>query len=321
MLNLNVIFRLVIIIIIILLIYLIIKRHYECNKYNHFDEIIKNIDNISIDNNIKLPMFTYWELINGASKPPDYIELCFETIKKHSKKYFNLHILNETTIFNYLPNLRKDINDLPITFKSDYIRIALLYEYGGMWMDADTIMMNDFEYLAKLLHNGIDFIGFGCSFTTCTGTMGYGKPSNGVIGSVKHGKLIGRYLRALNVKLNEYFAIEKNKRESFNYFDLGKYLIWEEYAKLMTIDPDYRYYHVPAEMDGTRNAVGKWITIDLIFVKPIEFKDKNKLILVMLANNTYCSKKYNWFCRLSRNDILKGKFVISDLFRLALKEN
>jgi hypothetical protein len=266
-------------------------------------------------------MWVYWELVNKAKSPPPYINLCMDIMKKNGSKYFIVIFLNERNIFEYIPDLRKDINDLPIALKTDYIRVKLLSLYGGLWVDADTILMNNLKTISEKLNNNIDYIGFGCTGSVCKDQEGYGRPSNGVIGSQKNGKLISRCLKALDHKLNEYYSIPKNKRKEFNYFDLGKMIIWSEYDKLIREDPDYKMYHVPSYSDGTRDANGKWIAKILIFKNDLKYSHRDKLMVVMLANSSYCGNdpEYNWFCKLSREQILNGDYFISGLFRDAMK--
>ena len=47
---------------------------------------------LNIENNI----WMYWENKKGATKFP-YLNLCFDTVKKHCNKSFNIHLLNETS--------------------------------------------------------------------------------------------------------------------------------------------------------------------------------------------------------------------------------
>ena len=330
------IFHLIIICAILLLMILFCYLNYNKNKNqninteNYVNLIKKNtFINSSEDNNIidintnKIYLFSYWEKINGATKIPEYIDLCFDTIKKNSNEHFNFILLNEKTIFDYIPDLRKDINELPIALKTDYIRVKLLYLYGGFWIDADTIMMNNFDKLyQKLTNDKYDFIGFGCTGAVCKKNAGYGRPSNGVMGSIKEGKMISLCLKKLNDKLDKYFAIPKTNRKSFDYFDLGKKIIWESYDTIMANDKQYVYYHIDSEYDGTRDENGKWIVPQLIFKNEIKYADINNLYVVMLANSWFCgdNKEYNWFCKLTKNDILTGNYMISKLFNLALKK-
>jgi len=307
--------------IVLLILVLIIRTEYEQKYYDGLinvneQEIIRE----GFTSNTKPYLWTYWELINGNTTPPDYVKLCFAIMKIKSNETFNLVILNEKNIFDYLPDLRKDINTLPIALKTDYIRVALLYRYGGFWIDADTIMMNNLRELIDKINDGYDYIGFGCTGKICKDNDGYGRPSNGVMGSPKGGILITRCLSKLNEKLDNYFKLEPKDRKQFNYFDLGKNIIWEEYDVLMKEDPNYKYYHVSSYEDGTRDIDGNWVAKEIIFNDVIKYKDIHKLKVVMLANSIYCGddKKYNWFCKLSSRKILEGDYFISKLFRMAI---
>jgi hypothetical protein len=319
--------------VIIILIVLVLLRifadcfEYKCpDKYAHYEGLINlehpdNYDNmIEGYQNDRVYLFSYWELIGGAQSPPHYIDLCFDTMRKNGAKHFNFVLLNEKNIFEYLPDLRQDINDLPIALKTDYIRIALLYRYGGIWMDADTIMVTDLADIAEMLKESrTDYVGFGCTGYVCRGQTGYNVPSNGVMGSVRHGRLIGRCLDNLNKKLDLYYKTPKDKRKELDYFELGKTIIWQELRNLKAEDPNYKYNHQDAEVDGTRDRNGHWIAKKIIFKDPIDM-DIDRLKIVMLVNSSFCGGDpvYNWFCRLSKNDILNGDYYISRLFRKAL---
>lgn len=270
--------------------------------------------------NPKPVMWVYWELRNGNISPPDYIQLCLEIIHKNGSKYFDVVMLNEKNIFDYIPDLRKDINDLPIALKTDYIRIKLLYMYGGLWIDADTILMNNLKDIAGKINSGVDFIGFGCTGAVCKDQEGFTRPSNGVIGSIKHGRLVERCLKELDNKLNDYYNTPIDKRKDFNYFDLGKTIIWNQYDKLIKEDPSYKSYHVPSYADGTRDVDGRWIAKNIIFKKNFKYSRLDELLVVMLVNSSYCGddSDYNWFCKLSREDILNGDYFITSLFKKAL---
>ena len=84
---------------------------------------------------------------------------------------------NEKTINYYLQDLRPDLDEkLSIPQKTDYYRYALLYKYGGIWLDFDTIVMQDLKPLYDNLEK-YDYIGSGCHSDHCKKT-GYPFPSN-----------------------------------------------------------------------------------------------------------------------------------------------
>ena len=95
--------------------------------------IIKTQNNVKklSDNEIKNMnhIWLYWETPPGKTRPT-YIDLCYDTIKKHCSKNFKVHLLDEKSVYTYLPKLRRDINNLRIPQKADYIRLALLKKWG-----------------------------------------------------------------------------------------------------------------------------------------------------------------------------------------------
>ena len=111
-------------------------------------------------------IWMYWENKSGKTKP-EYLKLCYQTIQKNCKNSFNINLLDEKTVYKYLPNLRKDLDEyLNIPQKTDYIRLALLYKYGGIWIDSDTIVIKDMKPLWDKTKK-YEFIGFGCTGYHC----------------------------------------------------------------------------------------------------------------------------------------------------------
>jgi hypothetical protein len=264
------------------------------------------------DNPEKPYLWVYWELKPGVSKPPDYISLCLK-IMKNKSYLFNFVLLDNHNIYDYLPDLRRDINNLPIALKTDYIRVALLYKYGGLWLDADTIVMSNLQPIIDLLNMNTDFIGFGCTGMICKNNQGYSKPSNGAMAAIKNSKLMKLSLDKLDKKLDE-----SRDFKDFKYFDLGKLILWDSIKELE--QNNYKYYHFDTNADGSRDKYGHWVAPDLIFNKNIEYDNPDKLLFIFLANSYYCGddKKYNWFCKLTEKEIISGDYYISKLFRKAL---
>ncbi len=87
-------------------------------------------------------IWMYWE-----GEQPEHIRLCIESVKKR-KGNLNFYLLNSTTIKDFLPNLRPEWHQLRRSaHKADYIRIRLVYEYGGMWIDCDMVALAEISPL------------------------------------------------------------------------------------------------------------------------------------------------------------------------------
>lgn len=119
---------------------LIIIFFYENYFYNSFI-------NEKIMNKI---IFTFWEPID---KIPGYILLCIQTWKKILPDY-TIKILNYQTTKDLLGEaIFSNIicENMTLSIKADAIRVALLKKYGGIWLDADTIIYK--REIFKKLYN------------------------------------------------------------------------------------------------------------------------------------------------------------------------
>ncbi|WP_278916551.1 capsular polysaccharide synthesis protein [Helicobacter pullorum] len=84
-------------------------------------------------------IWTFWE---PRDNMPGYVELCIETWRVFFQDY-KIVILDYSNLYNFLP---KDFYDeslcenFSLPKQADAIRAAILYLYGGVWLDADTII-------------------------------------------------------------------------------------------------------------------------------------------------------------------------------------
>ena len=221
-------------------------------------------------------LWIYWENIKGKKTPP-FILLCRESVYKHCKKSFQIILLNEKNIYQYLPELRKKepaLGSLLIAQKVDYYRVLLLHKFGGLYLDSDILVLRDPKEVVDKLRK-YDFVGFGCNGKKCT--YGYGKPSNWILASRPKGILISKVLHKLERKLSN--------KKVFSYHELGKKVFWEALTEL--VPQSYRYYHYPSEYDGSRDRFGRRVNNRRIFSnKYIPYKDPNKMIFLVMYNNS-----------------------------------
>lgn len=89
-------------------------------------------------------IFTFWE---PKEKVPGYIKLCMETWKKYLQGY-EATLLDYEALKNYLST--DELNqvlcrDMTLPMQSDALRCALMLKYGGIWLDADTIITPTFD--------------------------------------------------------------------------------------------------------------------------------------------------------------------------------
>jgi hypothetical protein len=298
--------KLMIFIISLLIILIIIYLFYYKNNINDINDITSIQQKFKIESNpINKPyLWQYWE-----GPKPEYIKLCMESVDKNCVN-FNIIRLDSNNISEYLPELKqenskllKQIKKLIIPHQVDIFRIMLLYKYGGIYLDADVIVLrNPIEIINKL--SEYDFVGFGCTGNQCKN--GYGYPSNWILASKSDTKLMVRILKNLLDKINS----DKN----FEYHDLGKLIIWEELNKLIN-NENYKYYHYPNTIDGTRDISGTWVDSDRIFSnEKINYDNEDNLMFMIIYN----SEVNDDIKKMTRDELLMQDFNYTKFIKRAL---
>ena len=327
----NIIILIIILSIIFAIIIILSEKYFLKQPHNQdgFDMVFDYTPNIETFENLNLSnmkikkkykpikmdkyIWVYWENIK-TDRYPTYIKMCIDTMKKHYGKY-KLIILNEKNVHNYLPDLRKDFSNLLIAQKVDYYRIALLHKYGGIWIDADVIAMNDIKPVFDKLEEGYDYVGFGCTGMKCNN--GYFRPSNWVMGARPGSVLMKVCLDKLNSKLDN--RNNKEAQSEKTYHDYGKIIVWQSLEDLRPYG--YDYYHFNSDHDGTRDVNDEWIHSDQFFSKKnIKFRNENKLFFVVMYNSEITDANgNNWVRTCDEKRLLNGKEFMCKLFRKSLK--
>lgn len=262
-------------------------------------------------------LWMYWENKPGVTSRPVYLDMCAETVYKHCANDFNIVILNETTVNNYIDfdfNSYKDIWSIPQ--KADFIRLYLLKYYGGIWLDSDIIVMKSLKIYYDMLMDeseyNYDYMGFGCYYGHCEITMnGYGGPANWVMVSKRNGLLINLLFERAN-----YIVRKNSSMLKKNYHCLGKDLLASTIDYLRRTVDGWRYLHISSKC-VERNSLGKKLTNQMLLSDvPIDESCISNYVFVPCYNTAPSFP--DWFKMMNRNGILTMNALIGRLFRLAL---
>lgn len=266
-------------------------------------------ENFNSEEELPYNIWMYWENRKGKRKP-EYLNLCYKTILKHNKK-FNIHLLDEKSVFRFLPDLRKDLDKyMNIPQKADYIRINLLHKYGGIWIDSDTIVIKDLSPFIEKLRK-YEFVGFGCTGPDCdTLSSGYPRPSNWLLVSRKNSLVMSKCLEEANniIKHSPYIFRIK-------YHIIGRMLLWDVIQKLKKTGWDY--LHMPSKCVEQDSKGFKYINNRLISNEDYDKKCKDKLFFIPIYNTAPGFPE--WFRSMTQKEILENDMLISKLFKLSLK--
>lgn len=274
-----------------------------------FNNLLNNENFSNIQKKDKI-IWTYWETLPGKKKP-GYIDLCINSIKFNCEKCFDIIVLNENSIYNYLPEIKDiDFSKLNLPQKVDYYRYSLLEKYGGVWIDADILVIKCICPFYKKLEN-YDYVGFGCGYeqNTCSKTLyGYSRPLNWFMISKKNTPFIKCVKESA---YNKILKTNKNNKK-LPYHDIGKVILNDCYNKLKD---NWSYFHVSSkcqEFDTKGNKLNN-IMIDF------NWEDcKEERIFFPLYNT---APGYpDWFKDLSEDELKNNDTYLKPLIDMAFTE-
>jgi len=276
----------------------------KANKtYDHI--VHKPLEPIQFEIKYNLNKKPYlWQYWDGPL--PAYIKLSMKSVDFNAPS-FDIVRLNKYNVYDYLPELieyKDKFDELMIQQKVDIIRIMLLYKYGGLYLDADVIVLKDpIDIINKL--KKYDFVGLGCSGNICMEPI-YGKPSNWILASRPNSFLMA------NVLKTQLELIKNNIKFEFNAF--GKTIIWSELDNLIK-NHSYEYYQYPINSDGSRDKYGNWISSNILFSNQvIEYENENNMTFVVYYNSLLSDNIKN----MSESELLSKDWNITRFLKKSL---
>lgn len=239
-------------------------------------------------------IWMYWETPRGRVKPP-YLDLCLETVRRHAPSY-RVVVLDRTSAFDHVPDLRPDVFRLRrISHRTDYLRARVVHAHGGVWMDADTILLREPEVEA---------------FAEATGFVAssreYGKPSVGFFAAPQGSTILEEWIVRMDAVLD---AARRHPLSWIRGYRLHwtalNTLVWEvlrgreyhhiAYGRIEPIDwPDWeRFFRT--DVEASEVVDGDTIAVTLF----------NKFMQARLETTT-------------REEILSSPTLLGQLFRVSL---
>ena len=274
---------------------------------SYINQLFKDILN-------KKKIFTFWE---PHEKIPGYIRLCIETWKKNLPEY-EIIILDYKSLKNYLSEtlLSKIIcKNMSIAKQADAIRVALLKIYGGIWMDADTIIING-EFLKGLENFELAMIGKG------------NVQNIGFIFSRINSTILNDWLKIIIIRVNKFkqtikkvnFQNELKNFYTWNYLGNGIIdciLTNVSATKFKRINrdeinalPEIKYFN-----NSSFSSIRRYIYF--YFQKRDLQSILNNSKSILLLHNSWSPSKYK---KMSQQEFLKQDILLSRLLKHILNK-
>ncbi|MGZ3616697.1 MAG: glycosyltransferase [Ktedonobacteraceae bacterium] len=235
------------------------------------------------------PIWMYWE-----GPMPAYIALCCKTIFAHNR---HVRLLNRASFDDlFIRDRDIDIDQLALNHQSDFVRAYLLKHYGGLYVDVDCIVMHNLAPLLELAKQ-IGFVGY---------REPQGNISAGLMVSVANGEVITEHYQSVCNRIR--------RGGTFEWLDLGSWPLERALAKY-----PQNHHLVPTETIMPIH----WYRSEELCVQRSdnehEYYLQRDAFCYMLSNATISGREQTKvLTTLSEEELLKGDYFISFLFRKAL---
>lgn len=198
------------------LMYIREKRGKSLAVNNSADILVLNPELISVRDQIPKIIWMYWE-----GKLPVLVNRCMERVKELHPDY-QVYILNPSNIGQFssldfeLPVVQKATPQQ----RADLIRFDLIYQYGGIWLDASTIVYEKLDWIIQLV-NQTKTQSFSYYRAKNTTKPDFPVIENWLLASVQHNIFYKYWFDELYyaIEMGPKYYIEQIKVQESNYQD------------------------------------------------------------------------------------------------------
>lgn len=237
-------------------------------------------------------VWAYWEDRPGRRRAA-YLDLCLETIERQLDDRMKLHLLDEKSVFEWLPDLSATLwtkLETPIS-RSDYARVRLVERYGGLWLDVDCIAVSSLRALVEPLSRH-SVVGWGADLG--------GRFYNGLFAGRAGSPMLRHW-----IALQDELLGSRGDWSALPWAALGQDL-------MPTLTATHSYHN----LESSKVAPVKWYEWRR-FLSPYQSATKvlsSSPVTVMLWNSAMEPE----LCRLEARDLLTSRMLIGRLLRIAV---
>jgi hypothetical protein len=237
-------------------------------------------------------VFIYW-----TGNEPSLIRLLRKIMLLHSRngENYNLVFINDNNIDNFIKK-PSYFNLLHPAHKADFLRVQVLTEHGGIWLDSDTLVMNDLSKLFEIIEKKDGF------FIMENNQILW----NGVFGTKKNSPLMLHWKSKLEETLDK-------KKQFIQWSEVGC-LMLDQISKNTNLFNNYEIFQgldsvYPANWD---RCVREFLNKPYDNYKNLQRENQPFIVLV---NSVYKS-----LSSFSEDEILNGNFPLSYFLQKSIKE-
>jgi hypothetical protein len=114
-------------------------------------------------------IFLYWTGHDNV-----LINLLRKIIYLHSNngKEYKVHLITHENINDYITELPNIFYQMIPSFQADFVRVSVICDYGGIWLDSDTLVLDNLKDLFNIIQNNDGFFIRENNRSVCNGVFG-----------------------------------------------------------------------------------------------------------------------------------------------------
>ena len=154
-------------------------------------------------------IFLYW-----VGKEYNLISILRRLIYLHSTsgKGYKVHLITNENLREYIQDIPDYFNKLCLAHQADFVRVNVICDYGGIWLDSDTIVIDTLDSLFDYLDNQLGFFIM----------QNNQELWNGIFGSLKQTPLMIEWKTQMRLLLDI-------KEENLEWCDIGNTMLQDMY--------------------------------------------------------------------------------------------
>ena len=168
-------------------------------------------------------VYLYW-----VGKEYKLISILRNLIYLHSTNGigYNVILINENNINDYIKNIPEYFTKLCPAHQADFVRVNVICDYGGIWLDSDSLILDSLDSLFDIIENKNGF------FIKEDNNI----LSNGVFGSRSNTQLMIKWK-------TEMMNILDKEKEKISWVEIGSTMLENLYKADSSLYNDYNIFN------------------------------------------------------------------------------
>lgn len=230
-------------------------------------------------------VFLYW-----IRKEYKFISILRNLIYLHSTNGigYNVILITHENIHDYIDNIPKYFYDLCPAHQADFVRVYVICDYGGIWLDSDTLVLDSLDSLFDFIEKKNGFLIRQNNKILC----------NGIFGSKKRTNFMKKWKENLRINLDK-------TKGKIGWTDIGNKMLKELFNLNPSLFENYKIFFGLNNLYPVNwnNCVTELITKSYDNYKNII---RNYQPLIVLVNSVYKALENKTI-----NEILNGNMPIN----------